>query len=634
MLQKAEEKLKNDDKELVVSPWQTTSIKIKSSESKNNVGTNVETKSTESKNNVGTNVETKSTESKNNVGTNVETKSTESKNNVGTNVETKSTESKNNVGTNVETKSTESKNNVGTNVETKSTESKNNVGTNVETKSTESKNNVGTNVETKSTESKNNVGTNVETKSTESKNNVGTNVETKSTESKNNVGTNVETKSTESKNNIGTNVETKSTESKNNVGTNVETKSTESKNNVGTNVETKSTESKNNVGTNVETKSTESKNNVGTNVGNKLYFKIQHLTGIQLDLMRYIYANKFNENKHFFVHINTKQASSETGISLDIFRVSLRRIENKKIIIRDLGVMGRHGFSIFRIPSETIKFFDKFHIQKTEIGNKNTLIYNSNSITTNINKHKNASDVPQPNDTDKDKIIADLQKQLELQKQQLTNQSYSTTPQSEKDRLTDHINKRLNDIDTQTDTENSADTQDNSEAWAEIDFSSLAGYGFKKSHIKQIINANTSLTPQEVQDSIEHYAWALENRREEMKGYAPVSNPLRGLMGVLKKGNAWVEGSYKSPEELALELQIKNKRMQLERQQAKKDELFNIEFEMWYTELTPKDIAKIEATNGFRSLPIATFNKKMSSSMYRGLMQGYFRDTVLNNKPL
>ena len=115
-----------------------------------------------------------------------------------------------------------------------------------------------------------------------------------------------------------------------------------------------------------------------------------------------------------------------------------------------------------------------------------------------------------------------------------------------------------------------------------------------------------------------------------MKGYAPVSNPLRGLMGVLKKGNAWVEGSYKSPEELALELQIKNKRMQLERQQAKKDELFNIEFEIWYTKLTPEDIAKIEATNGFKSLPIATFNKKMSSSIYRSLMQGYFRDKIIN----
>ena len=49
--------------------------------------------------------------------------------------------------------------------------------------------------------------------------------------------------------------------------------------------------------------------------------------------------------------------------------------------------------------------------------------------------------------------------------------------------------------------------------------------------------------------------------------------------------------------------------MQHERQQAKKDELFNIEFEMWYTELTPEDSAKVEATNGFKSMPIVTFDK-------------------------
>ena len=114
-----------------------------------------------------------------------------------------------------------------------------------------------------------------------------------------------------------------------------------------------------------------------------------------------------------------------------------------------------------------------------------------------------------------------------------------------------------------------------------------------------------------------------------MKGYAPVSNPLRGLMGVLKKGNAWVEGSYKSPEELALELQIKNKRMQLERQQAKKDELFNIEFEVWYTQLTQEDIKKIEATNQFKSLPIATFKKKMSSEIYRNMMRKHYHDKVM-----
>ena len=180
-------------------------------------------------------------------------------------------------------------------------------------------------------------------------------------------------------------------------------------------------------------------------------------------------------------------------------------------------------------------------------------------------------------------------------------------------------------------TQKSIETKKIQEDWTNIDFSPLAPFGFKKSHIKQIINNKTILTPQEVEDSIEHYAWALKNRREEMKGYAPTNNPLRGLMGVLKKGNPWVEGSYKSPEELALDLQIEAKRTQLERQKAKKEELFNINFEMWYTQLGISDIMKIEGTNPFKSLPIAMFNKKMSNSVYRNLMQGYFRDKVMGN---
>ena len=340
--------------------------------------------------------------------------------------------------------------------------------------------------------------------------------------------------------------------------------------------------------------------------------------------------NLENINLRVTIKLTTYKILTALESNKSMIEQGIYRLKKKGFIELYKRKDGRSGWCQYKL-SKAIDFQSGDSVNSINLKQSKNLpyIYNS-SNTININKYKNQSDSHQPNDDDKDKIIADLQKQLELQKQQFNNQSQLTTPQSEKNRLTDHINKKLNDIETQVNTENSADTQDDSEAWTEIDFSALADYGFKKSHIKQIINANTSLTPQEVQDSIEHYAWALKNRREEMKGYAPVSNPLRGLMGVLKKGNAWVEGSYKSPEELALELQIKNKRMQLERQQAKKDELFNIEFEIWYTKLTSEDITKIEATNGFKSLPIATFNKKMSSSMYRGLMQGYFRDKIIN----
>ena len=116
-----------------------------------------------------------------------------------------------------------------------------------------------------------------------------------------------------------------------------------------------------------------------------------------------------------------------------------------------------------------------------------------------------------------------------------------------------------------------------------------------------------------------------------MEGYVPTNNSLRGLMEVLRKGNPWVEGSYKSPEELALGLRIEAKRTQLERQRAKKKELFNINFEMWYTLLGISNILKIKSNNPFKSLPVAMFDKKMSDSVYRNLMQGYFGDKIMGN---
>ena len=486
--------------------------------------------------------------------------------------------------------------------------------------STESKNNtVETKVGTKSTESKNNVETKVGTKSTESKNNVETKVGTKSTESKNNVETKVGTKSTESKNNVETKVGTKSTESKNNVETKVGTKSTESKNNVETKVGTKSTESKNNVETKVGTKSTESKNNVetkvGTNLGNKLYYNIQYLSGLQLDLMRYIYKNKFQEQKKYYIHLNTNNAAIESGITLDKFRVSLRRIENKKIIIRESGVMGRHGFSIFNIPNDSIKYFAQFHL--TESGNKQQNqppIYN-NTIT--INKNNNTND-QKTDSTEKDNLIAQMQQQIsELQKQQ----SQLNQPQSvevKKDQ-----SAKIEDVTV---------TELNENDWLDLDYSSLTEFGFKKSHVNQIkkfnakLDANSQLTVDSVQDSIEHYAWALRNKLSEMENYAPSTNRLRGLLGVLKRGGEWVEPNYKSPEDLAYEASLKAKKERLEKIKAQKDELFMLEFEMWRDGLSDEQLAEVEEKGKLKAaMPPSAFKNKGDNTYYVNALKSYYK---------
>ena len=119
-------------------------------------------------------------------------------------------------------------------------------------------------------------------------------------------------------------------------------------------------------------------------------------------------------------------------------------------------------------------------------------------------------------------------------------------------------------------------TELNEDDWLDLDYSSLTEFGFKKSHVNQIkkfnakLDADSQLTVDSVQDSIEHYAWALRNKLSEMENYAPSTNRLRGLLGVLKRGGEWVEPNYKSPEDLAYEASLKAKKEKIRENQSTK----------------------------------------------------------------
>ena len=106
----------------------------------------------------------------------------------------------------------------------------------------------------------------------------------------------------------------------------------------------------------------------------------------------------------------------------------------------------------------------------------------------------------------------------------------------------------------------------------EINFDVLKKYGFKRSHITQLSKID-GLTEEMVQESIYHYAWALDNNFEEMKRKYDSrfeKNPLGLLIGTLKKGHEWIEAGYKSPEEIAEEQIFIAKRERLERIKKRK----------------------------------------------------------------
>lgn len=124
------------------------------------------------------------------------------------------------------------------------------------------------------------------------------------------------------------------------------------------------------------------------------------------------------------------------------------------------------------------------------------------------------------------------------------------------------------------------------EGWDEVDFSSLEPIGFRKNHLLQI---KKFTTPEITQESVNHFAFALENN-EKVRKY---ETPLNVLITVLKRGEAWVEGNYESPLERAQRLQLERRRAEQNRVQKREEELRNLEFNEWEKNLDEDQKRKI-----------------------------------------
>jgi len=149
--------------------------------------------------------------------------------------------------------------------------------------------------------------------------------------------------------------------------------------------------------------------------------------------------------------------------------------------------------------------------------------------------------------------------------------------------------------------------------WENINFDPLTHIGFSKTQIKQIVEKND---PEVVQESINHFAFGLEHN-SKVKKY---DDPLNVLMGVLRKGQGWVEKDYRSAIEIAQEKLFQNKRAELERKKSLEEEAFKLALSEWDSGITEEERKKITVrTNGDLTPPNAKLSK-------------YFRDHVWQEK--
>jgi hypothetical protein len=120
------------------------------------------------------------------------------------------------------------------------------------------------------------------------------------------------------------------------------------------------------------------------------------------------------------------------------------------------------------------------------------------------------------------------------------------------------------------DTNSKSLNEDHNHWWSNIDLSPLEEYGLTKMKFEKCVrNTKMNFTPDEVQESIYHYIYSIENHPEKVEKYKKSpSGILAGLLGSLRKGSIWVDDSYRSPEEVAMELKLKQEREKLERLKA------------------------------------------------------------------
>ncbi|WP_440657005.1 hypothetical protein, partial [Cysteiniphilum sp. G11B1] len=376
-------------------------------------------------------------------------------------------------------------------------------------------------------------------------------------------------------------------------------------------------------------------NKLGTNkvhTDNKLgteKVKISSFSPLVSSIIEYLYKQVEDYQKRETTEVKIYDIANSCHTSTNTAKVTIKRLTAKLIITRVDYKAGKFGWSRYKIANDIFKqLIDKFSKKaEVDLNKDQSSIYNSNTTNT-INKYSNDTKEQKTTTPQNHQLIDLIKKQNDQFQQQiaeLQKQFLQQAPQiqSETKKVT---------VTEATETNTLESDNDN---WTDLDFSSLTEFGFTKRHVTQIKNfnknldADNQLTVDSVQESIEHYAWALQNRLEEMASYAPSNNRLRGLIGVLKKGGNWTEANYKSPEDLAFEASLKAKKERLEKIKAQKEEVFNLDFELWREALTATKLTDIEEKGELQGkMPPSAFKNKGDNKHYVAALKTYFKNNV------
>ena len=152
--------------------------------------------------------------------------------------------------------------------------------------------------------------------------------------------------------------------------------------------------------------------------------------------------------------------------------------------------------------------------------------------------------------------------------------------------LNNNSNKKLLLLDEEAGNKREENLVQKEKDW-KINIGPLKEYGLNMGHIKDIMDFKL-LDITVVQESIYHFAYALETKKEQY------DDPIRVFVGRLCKGKGWFETSYVSEQDRALKQLVLIKKQEKKERERIINELVEIEYEDWKEEQTETDKQKIE----------------------------------------
>lgn len=159
-------------------------------------------------------------------------------------------------------------------------------------------------------------------------------------------------------------------------------------------------------------------------------------------------------------------------------------------------------------------------------------------------------------------------------------------------------------------------------SWETVDITPLEKIGFTIKHLLQLKDKNT---PEIVQESINHFSFALENNEK----ISTHNKPLNMFMGVLCKGHAWVESGYEHPKDRALRELLERKILEKEKREVQKKELYELFFCEWLDTFSEQELQELYK----RLTPNEVFKYKSKDNIQtRAILSKYFKDNIWPEK--